>query len=102
MVHYLVGNGGTMLTNTSDQGLVEVHAVRHPGGKLSIMLINKDPSNSYTVALSFKDASISSHATIYTYGETSASITAQEAQGLKKPLQQTLAPYSITTIVFHN
>jgi hypothetical protein len=36
MVHYLVGNGGTMLANTSDQGLVEVHVVRHPGRKLSI------------------------------------------------------------------
>src|SRR5438552_3251783 len=45
MVHYLIGNGGTMLANTSNQGMIEVHVVRHPGSKLSIMLINKDPSN---------------------------------------------------------
>ncbi len=91
-----------MLANTSDQGLVEAHIVRHPGGKLSIMLINKDPSNSYNVALSFKDASISSNATIYTYGENSTAITAQEIQGFDRSQVQTLAPYSITTIVFHD
>ncbi len=102
MVHYLIGTGGTMLANTSDQSLVEVHIVRHKDRTLSILLVNKDPSNSYNVSLSFKDASISHEATVYTYGENSTGIAVQQERGLEKPLLQTIAPYSITTIVFHD
>jgi hypothetical protein len=101
LVHDLIGNGGVALANTSDQSLVEAHVVRHFDGSLAVMLINKDPSNSYTVALSAKGAFPGRNATVYTYGENSTSVSMQQEDGLAAS-SPTIAPYSITTIVFHS
>jgi hypothetical protein len=100
MVHNLIGQGGQTIATTSNQSLVEVHAVRHPNGKLSVMLINKDPSNSYTVSFNLSNVRAINNATIYTYGENSTQISEQHVESLHGSLQRTLAPYSITTINF--
>lgn len=102
MVHNLIGNGGDMLIATSDQSLVETHVVGNKGDSLAVMLINKDPSNSYNVSLDVKHAAISKKATIYTYSENTAGVVVQEANDLPKHMTQLIAPYSITTIVFHS
>ncbi len=100
-VHNLIGNGGIALANTSDQSLVEAHVVRHLDGSVAVMLINKDPSNSYSVALSTRGVSLGKNATVYTYGEDSTAVSVQQEDGLTAS-SPTLAPYSITTIVFHS
>jgi hypothetical protein len=101
MVHDLIGTGGQMLSAISDQNLVEVHAVRHQNGQLSIILINKDPSNSYTASLALSHVAATHSATIYTYGEQSTGVSVRNVGGLRAPVQEKLAPYSITTISFH-
>ncbi|GCE28300.1 alpha-L-arabinofuranosidase [Dictyobacter alpinus] len=90
--------GDTMVSASSNQSLVAVHAVKQRGGKLAILLINKDPANSYTVSLAFNGYHVSKHATIYTYGQQSSAITSQSGSASSV----TLAPYSLTTVVLHS
>jgi hypothetical protein len=40
--------GGTLFSTTSSQSLVQAYSVSAPGGALRVMLVNDDPSNSYT------------------------------------------------------
>jgi hypothetical protein len=89
--------GDTMVNAATDQQMVTAHAVRNANGDLSVMLINKDPSNSYQVNLHYAGyAPASAAPTVYTYGDEASSITSA-AQGTSA--SQTLAPYSIETIV---
>ncbi|HEV2343417.1 MAG TPA: cellulose binding domain-containing protein [Actinocrinis sp.] len=89
--------GDTMVTAGTDQQPVVAHAVRNANGNLSVMLINKDPSNSYQVNLHYTGFFPSAATpTVYTYGAEAASITSA-AQG--SSASQTLPPYSVETIV---
>jgi hypothetical protein len=72
--------------------LVAAHAVRQANGNLAVMLVNKDPSNAYSVNLHYAGYTPSTATpTVYTYGDEAAAIT----QGTDTTLQ----PYSIETIV---
>jgi hypothetical protein len=42
-----------MVRAAPDQPLVAVHAVRQANGDLAVMLVNKDPVNSYPVSLHY-------------------------------------------------
>jgi hypothetical protein len=89
--------GDLMVKAGTDQQLVSAHAVRQANGNLAVMLVNKDPSNSYTVNLNYNGYFPSSATpTVYTYGDEATSITSA-AQGTSAT--QTLAPYSIETVV---
>jgi len=89
--------GDTMVNAGTDQQMVAAHAVRNANGDLSVMLINKDPANSYQVNLHYAGFTpVSAAPTVYTYGDEASSITSA-AQG--SSASQTLAPYSIETIV---
>jgi alpha-L-arabinofuranosidase len=95
MLNYLGKAGDTMVSSSSNQSLVDAHAVKQANGDLAVLLINKDPSNSYTVSLALNGYTAGSSATVYTYGENSSSITS--ASGSASSV--TVAPYSLTTIV---
>ncbi|GCF10467.1 cellulose binding domain-containing protein [Dictyobacter arantiisoli] len=95
MLNYLGTTGDTMVSSSSNQSLVAVHAIKQANGKLAVMLINKDPNNSYTVSLGLNGYSAAASATVYTYGENSSSITS--ATGSSSSV--TLAPYSLTTVI---
>ena len=95
MLNYLGKAGDTMVSSSSNQTLVAVHAVKQASGNLAVLLINKDPNSSYTVSLGLNGYSAGSTATFYTYGENSSSITS--AQGSSSSV--TIAPYSLTTVV---
>ncbi|MBA2396124.1 MAG: cellulose-binding protein [Ktedonobacteraceae bacterium] len=95
MLKYLGNRGDRMVSSTSDQSLVAVHAVRQDDGKLAVLLINKDPNNAYTVSLDLKGYEARHGAIVYTYGENSTSITS--AHGTSSSV--TIAPYSLTTVV---
>jgi len=89
--------GDLMVGAGTDQSLVTAHAVRQANGDLSVMLVNKDPNNSYSVNLHYAGYTPSSATpTVYTYGDEGTSITSapQGTSGM-----QTIAPYSIETIV---
>ena len=93
-----VGRPGDLMVKAgTDQQLVAAHAVRQANGNLAVMLVNKDPSNSYTVNLSYNGYFPSSATpTVYTYGDEATSITSAAAG---TTATQTLAPYSIETVV---
>jgi hypothetical protein len=89
--------GDTMVAAGTDQQMVDAYAVRNANGDLSVMLINKDPSNAYQVNLNYAGFTPADAApTVYTYGDEATSITSA-AQGTSAG--QTLPPYSIETIV---
>ncbi|HVU67726.1 MAG TPA: cellulose-binding protein, partial [Ktedonobacteraceae bacterium] len=75
MLSHLFKAGDTMVSASSNQNLIAVHAVKQANGKLAVLLVNKDPSNSYTVSLALNGYSASSSATVYTYGQSSSAIT---------------------------
>jgi hypothetical protein len=88
--------GDTLVRAGSDNPLVSVHAARNANGDLSVELVNKDPSNAYTVNLHYAGWQPSSAApTVYTYGDEASSIT-QAQQGTSGT--QVIQPYSITTV----
>ena len=89
--------GDTMVNAGTDQQLVTAHAVRNANGDLSVMLINKDPANSYQVSLHYAGFTpVSAAPTVYAYGDEASSITSAP-QGTSA--SQALPPYSIETIV---
>ncbi len=89
--------GDTMVVAGTDQQLVSAHAVRNANGDLSVMLINKDPANSYQVSLHYAGFTPAAGApTVYAYGDEASSISSA-AQG--SSTSQTLPPYSIETVV---
>jgi hypothetical protein len=89
--------GDQMVGAGTDQQLVAAHAVRQANGNLAVMLVNKDPNNAYTVNLHYSGYTPSSATpTVYTYGDEASAISSS-AQGTSAT--QTLAPYSIETVV---
>jgi hypothetical protein len=61
--------GDTMVNAGTDNPLVAAHAVRNANGDLSVMLINKDPVNSYQVNLDYAGFTPAAGApTVYSYG----------------------------------
>lgn len=87
--------GDTMVSSSSSQSLVAVHAVRQANGKLAVLLDNKDPNNSYTVSLGINGYSANATATIYSYGENSTGIISSSGSATSV----TVAPYSLTTLI---
>jgi hypothetical protein len=86
-----------MVRAGTDQQLVTAHAVRNANGDLSVLLVNKDPANSYQVSLHYAGFVPSPAApAVYGYAAEAASITSS-TQGTSA--SQVLPPYSIETIV---
>jgi Cellulose binding domain/Fibronectin type III domain len=89
--------GDTMVNAGTSNPLVSAHAVRNADGDLSVMLINKDPANSYQVNLDYAGFTPAAGApTVYSYGDEAPAITTA-AQGTAA--SQVLPPYSIETVV---
>ncbi|WP_236601901.1 cellulose-binding protein [Ktedonobacter sp. SOSP1-52] len=100
MLHHFVDGNGSMVASSTDQSLIEVHAVRQHNGKLALLLINKDPQQSYQLKLAGGCGDQQASATVYFYGQNSSAITVQYISG-KALSTQTLPPYSLTTIVLN-
>src|SRR5215469_12647338 len=94
MLSKLATPGGTMVTSSSSQALVRVHAVRDSSGNLNVLIDNEDPSNSYTVGLSESGFTASGTPTVYTLANNATSITS--ASGSASSV--TVAPYSLTVV----
>jgi hypothetical protein len=95
MLSKFAGAGDQLLAASATDPLVKVHAARRTNGDLSVLLINEDPDNAKTVALTYAGYTPASTSQVLTYGngDTSISTTSGTATGV------TLAPYSLTTVV---
>ena len=95
MLSRVAAGGDTLLGTTSSQAKVSVHAVRRAGGGVDVLLINKDPNNSYAVNLDYSGFTPSSSVTVDTFGLGSTSIT---SGGTGTATSQTIPPYSLVAV----
>lgn len=96
IVSKVIGEGGQIVATSSSQGLVNAFAVKREDGSVVVLLINTDPSTTYTVTLS--GLHHAGDATVYSYGENSTSVTATNEDGDNASVQ-VIAPYSLTAVV---
>jgi hypothetical protein len=94
MLSKLAAPGDTMVTSSSSQSLLKVHAVRDTSGNLNLLIDNEDPSNSYTVSLATNGFTASGTPTVYTLANNATSITS----GSGSATSVTVAPYSLTVV----
>ncbi len=96
MLSHLGAPGEQMVSASSSQSLVTAHAVRRANGHLTVLLVNKDPSNSYSVSLSYSGFQPAAGTpTIYSFANGAHAISSSQ-QG--SATAQTVPPYSLTTI----
>ncbi len=89
--------GDQMVRAGTTTSMVAAHAVRQSNGNLAVMLVNKDPSNAYSVNLHYAGYTPSTAIpTVYTYGDEASAIT---SASVGSSTSQTLPPYSIETVV---
>jgi hypothetical protein len=67
MVSYLASSGEPYVTTSSGTTMVSAHAVKKSNGSYSVLLVNKDPSNAYSVTVNVSGATLASTGTTYTY-----------------------------------
>jgi len=87
-----------ILSTTSSNPLVAVHAVRRAYGTIGVILVNKDPRVSYSVNVSLTDAWAHGWADIHRYGQGSTSVERSRARVRGPSFTVTVAPYSLTTV----
>jgi Cellulose binding domain/Fibronectin type III domain len=95
MLSKLGSPGDQMVTATSGNALLRVHAVRRAGGGLDVLIDNEDPSNSYTVGLSYSGFTPSGSPTVYTLANNATSITSATQSSISSV---TVGPYSLTVV----
>jgi len=95
MLSKLGAPGDQMVSSTSGNALVRVHAVRRAGGSLDVLIANEDPSNAYTVGLTYNGFTPSGSPTVYTYANNGTSITSATQSSTSSV---TVQPYSITVV----
>ncbi len=99
MLSYLGHAGDTMVSSSSSNSLLAIHAVKQANGQLAIMIINKDPSTTYDLTLSLAGFSASGVATVYRYGENSTAISTSAQPVSGSTVTVSVEPYSTNTIV---
>lgn len=100
IVSKVVGPFDRIVAASSDHDLVQAYAVRKWDGSVAVLLINTDPSTTYSVSIAGIPKGFN-NATIYTYGQTSTSVGIGFAHG-HNVTTQTIAPYSLTAVIFHS
>ena len=98
MLSYLGKPGDQMVSASSSQSLLTVHAVKQAGGKLALLLINKSPSVAYAANVSVSGYTPAAADTVYTYGQSSSAVTSASGSA-GSSFTQTVPPYSLTTVV---
>jgi hypothetical protein len=68
MAHYLANVGDTLLSSTSDQGTLRVHATARQDGRVGVMLINTSPTLASSVNVSINGATLASSGVAYQFG----------------------------------
>jgi hypothetical protein len=95
MLSKLGSPGDQMVSTSSSNALVRVHAVHTAGGGLNVLIDNEDPGNSYTVNLSYSGFTSSGSPTVYTLANNGTSITSASQSSASSV---TVSPYSLTVV----
>lgn len=102
--------GDTVLTAASDYSLLSAYAVRRQDGSLTVLAINKDPSNSYTGQVAVASFTPASTGTVFSYGipqdnaaKTNGPISLQDVatanfSGAGTNFNYAFGPYSATVL----
>lgn len=99
MMTKLGAPGDALVRASSSQSLLTVHAVRRTNGDVDLLFINKDPSNAYTVNLSYTGFTPSSATpTVFTYAQNASSITSTTTGSATS---QTIPAYSLVAVQLH-
>ncbi|WP_290864743.1 cellulose binding domain-containing protein [Hamadaea sp.] len=96
MMTKLFTPGDALVSATSSSALLSAHAVKRANGDLSVMLINKDPSNDVTVGLSYNGFTAAAGSpTVYSYLKNASTIGSASAGTAG---MQTVPAYSIVVV----
>jgi alpha-galactosidase len=99
MISKLASPGDTLVSSSSSNSLVSVHAAKRANGDVDVMLINKDPNNAATVSLTYTGFTPGSGTpTVYSYLKNATSITSG-ASG--SATSQTVPAYSVVVVQLH-
>lgn len=110
LMHDFFQAGDTVLTATSDYSLLSAYAVRRQDGSLTVLAINKDPSNTYTGQVAVFGFTPAASGTVYSYGipqddaaETNATPALQDIatngfSGASTNFNYAFPPYSATVL----
>jgi hypothetical protein len=108
MSRLLADVGDTMLTVTSAQSLLHVHATARHDGKTGVMLINTDPNNPIPVAINISGPTLASSGTRYQFGLTnfignniypSYPISTNTVSGLGNSFTVSVPPYTMVDLL---
>lgn len=100
MVSGLGRAGDRLVSASSDQPLLAVHAVRRASDSLAVMLINKDPRRRLDAQVTVEGYKAGSEAVSYFYGQKSPAITSSSMKVKKgSTFTETLPPHSLTVVV---
>ncbi|HZS78161.1 MAG TPA: cellulose-binding protein [Ktedonobacteraceae bacterium] len=99
MLHKFADAGDQMLGASSNQSLIAVYAVKRADGSIAVLFINKDPSTTYAVTLSWTGFKPAPNPVAYFYGENSTSISRIREPGIVPDYLQVLPPYSLTALI---
>jgi hypothetical protein len=95
MMSALARPGDQLIRASSTDPMVKVHAARHANGDLAVLLLNQDPANAHTVGLNYAGYSPAATGQVLTFANGDSTIST--ASGASS--SQTLAPYSLTTLI---
>jgi alpha-L-arabinofuranosidase len=102
--------GDTVLTATSDYSLLSTYAVRRRDGSLTVLAINKDPSNTFTGQVAMASFTPAANGTVFSYGmpqdnaaKTNGPVSLQDVattalSGAGTNFNYVFAPYSATVL----
>jgi hypothetical protein len=111
LMQNFVQRGDTVITAASDYSLLSVYAVRRQDGSLTVLAINKDPSNTSTGQVAVAGFTPASNGTVFSYGipqdnaaETNGNISLQDIatttfSGTGTNFSYAFPPYSATVLV---
>ena len=98
MLSHLGHDRDTMLSASSSNSLVTIHAAMQVDGNVNVMLINKDPSVTYHVAVSLPALRVHGVAVVFSYGIDSTSISSSIQPVHGSSFTVTVPPYSLTAV----
>ncbi len=110
LLQYFARGGDQLVNSTSDYALVSVCAAERTNGGLTLLVVNKSPTNAFNTNITVTGASPGSAGTLYSYGipqdnaaETgvgSADIATNSITGLSTNFSYNFPAYSANVIAF--
>jgi alpha-N-arabinofuranosidase len=110
LLQHFARNGDQLVNSTSDYPLLSVCAAERTAGGLTLLVVNKSPSNAFSTNITVSGASPGSTGTLYSYGIPqdnaaktgvgSADIASSTIAGLSTSFSYSFPAYSANVIAF--